>query len=174
MRTRVGYCGGTKDNPTYSSLGDHTETTQIDFDPAVISYEKILQRVWEEHDPTAAPYSRQYMAAIFFDGDEQKKLAEASRDRVAKRLGKPVQTKLLPLERFWRAEDYHQKYYLRGNAALMRHFDAKTLVDSIAAARANGFLGGHGSEAEFKAERDALKLTPELGRALAALIAGRK
>lgn len=130
--------------------------------------------MWEEHDPTAAPYSRQYMAAIFTDGDAQKKVAEASRDQAAKRLGKPIQTKILPLGRFWRAEDYHQKYYLRSNPALMRHFDAKGFVDSTGAARANGFAGGHGSEKEFKKESESLKLTPELGKALAELVAGRK
>jgi peptide-methionine (S)-S-oxide reductase len=74
------------------------------------------------------------MAAIFTDGAEQKKLAEASRDQTAKRLGKPVQKKLLAASQFWRAEDYHQKYYLRSNPALMRHFDAKGFVDSTAAA----------------------------------------
>ena len=56
-RTRVGYSGGTRENPTYTALGDHTETLQIDFDPSVVSYRDLLAIFWAGHDPSAKPWS---------------------------------------------------------------------------------------------------------------------
>ncbi len=66
VRTRVGYAGGTKRNPTYYNLGDHTETIQIDYDPTYVSYRELLDIFWESHDPAARPWSRQYMAVVFY------------------------------------------------------------------------------------------------------------
>ena len=81
IRTRVGYAGGAKENPTYHNLGDHTETLQIDYDSSKISYEKLLELFWEEHDPTSRSWSRQYKAVVFYHDEEQKRLAIAGRDR---------------------------------------------------------------------------------------------
>ena len=62
IRTRVGYAGGTKKNPAYHNLGDHTETIQIDYDPTKISFEKLLETFWDSHNPAQRSWSRQYMS----------------------------------------------------------------------------------------------------------------
>ena len=170
IRTRVGYAGGTKKNPTYTDLGDHTETIQIDFDPSRVTYRRLLEIFWKEHTPTAKPWSRQYMAAVFTHSDAQRRAVEETRDAIAAESAKPVRTQILGFTGFTRAEDYHQKYRLRNSAALMKRFQAlypndRDFVDSTAAARANGVLSGYGSKEQFEAE--ALKLPPALREALA-------
>lgn len=168
LRTRVGYAGGRKENPTYHDLGDHTETTEIDFDPAKISYAKLLEVFWSTHNPCATPWSRQYMSAIFTHDEEQRRLATESRDREGARRGSKIHT-LIAAGRFWRAEDYHQKYELRQNDDLMKEFrahypDERAFTDSTAAARANGYLGGNGTLEGLRDEIDRLGLSAE-GRA---------
>ncbi len=85
VRTRVGYTGGTKKNPTYHDLEGHSEAVQVDYDPAVISYETLLAIFWDSHDPASPAFSPQYMSAVFTHNDQQKRLAEESRG--AKRQG---------------------------------------------------------------------------------------
>lgn len=150
MRTRVGYAGGTQQNPTYYNLGDHTETIQIDYDPEQITYAELLDVFWDSHDPTAPSWSRQYMSAIFFENSEQQRLAEASKQQAEERLGRPLYTEILSLDRFYLAEDYHQKYYLRRSQELMAALqtvypDDADMVNSTAAARLNGYVGGYGT-----------------------------
>ena len=82
----MGYCGGTKDKPSYYSLGDHTEAITIDYDPEVLSYEDLLGYFWRGHRCSSVNSSRQYRNAVFYRNDTQKSLAEASRDAEAKRL----------------------------------------------------------------------------------------
>lgn len=164
VRTRVGYAGGAKENPTYHNLGDHTETLQVDYDPSKISYEKLLELFWEEHDPTSRSWSRQYKAVVFYHDEEQKRSALASRDRLAARKGKAIHTEVLPYSRFYAAEDYHQKYYLRGHRQILKQFQqhypqAAELMNSTAAARVNGYLGGYGSSASLKADIDRMGLS---------------
>lgn len=71
IRTRVGYAGGSKENPTYYSLGDHSETIQIDYDPTQISYGQLLEVFWNSHNPTYEPWSRQYMSIIFYHSEDR-------------------------------------------------------------------------------------------------------
>ncbi|MBI5368619.1 MAG: peptide-methionine (S)-S-oxide reductase [Planctomycetes bacterium] len=173
VRTRVGYAGGKHSDPTYHDLGDHTETTEIDFDPTRITYGQLLDLFWESHNPCAAAWSRQYMSAIFYHGEEQRRLACASRDRVAAARGEQVTTEIAPAGRFTVAEDYHQKYSLRNTLELMREFKrfypgARDFINSTAAARVNGYLGGHGTRAQLEAELPSLGLSPEAGRLLLA------
>jgi len=160
----VGYAGGTKKNPTYYSLGDHTETIQIDYDPMVISYGKLLDVFWDSHNPGSPSWSRQYMAAIFFHGGEQKRLALLSKDRM-KQQKKKIYTKILPLTEFYYAEDYHQKHSLRSDRDLMREFNAmyplyEDFINSTAAARINGYLSGYGSFEDLKDELPSFGLCP--------------
>ena len=75
IRTRVGYTGGNKENPTYRTLGDHTESIEVDYDPGIISYADLLKVFWRSHDPGSRSWSRQYIAAIFYHNEEQKKQA---------------------------------------------------------------------------------------------------
>jgi peptide-methionine (S)-S-oxide reductase len=166
VRTRVGYAGGRKQNPTYYNLGDHTETVQVDYDPAQTSYEQLLAVFWATHNSCAQTGSRQYMSAVFYANDTQKKIALETRDREQARRRARIATEILPVEAFYVAEDYHQKYLLREEASLMREFQAmypgpKDFRNSTAAARVNGYLGGHGSEQMIRKEIDQLGLSPE-------------
>lgn len=164
IRTRVGYTGGSTPHPTYRNLADHTESIQIDYDPQVLSYTDLLHVFWRSHRPDRAGGSRQYMSAIFYSDGKQKAAALESKQQAAARLGAPVATEILPLQTFTRAEDYHQKYYLRGNLEIMQEFaamypDARDFTDSTAAARINGYLGGHGKVQSLENEIDRLGLS---------------
>jgi methionine-S-sulfoxide reductase len=164
VRTRVGYSGGQQKDPTYRSIGDHSETIQIDYDPARISYKKLLYIFWQSHDPTHRAWSRQYMSAIFYHNDEQQKLALETRTFEEKQRNKKIQTEILPLAEFYLAEDYHQKYQLRGQRDLMKEFKAMyprniDFINSTAAARVNGYIGGHGTPEEVKASIENLGLS---------------
>ena len=166
----MGYAGGEKEHPRYYDLGDHTETAEVDFDPNRIGYEELLQTFWEGHDPAGRSWSRQYMSAIFYKNDDQRKTAAKSMAALAVKSGKTIRTKILPAGPFYRAEDYHQKYMLRQNAALIKEFagmypKADALTDSAAAARVNGFLGGFGTKMMLEKEIDDYGLTAE-GKAL--------
>lgn len=177
VRTRVGYAGGTTENPTYARVGDHAETVEIDYDPSRISYGNLLDVFWAGHDPTERPWHRQYMSAIFYRNDEQKRLAERSKDREAKRIGKPIHTGILAANAFTPAEEYHQKRFLRGRPELMKEFrafypDPRDLVSSTAAARVNGYLGGNGTLAGLKGEIDVLGLSPAGRKTLLAIVQG--
>ncbi len=162
----MGYAGGEKENPTYRDLGDHAETLQIDYDPDVISYEDLLRVFWKHHDPTRASWSRQYMSAVFYHDEDQKRMASETKARTAEQTGRKIHTEILPAETFYRAEDYHQKYRLRQDRILMREFNriystGRAFTDSTAAARINGYLGGHRTRKRLASEIDRLGLSPK-------------
>ncbi len=128
-----------------------------------MSYAELLDVFWTAHRPTSRSFSRQYMSAIFAHDDEQLRLAGESRDRLQAALG-TIYTRIEPLERFYMAEDYHQKYRLRNEAALYRemrgHYpDAGDFRDSTASARLNGYLDGNGTCAELEAEIESYGLS---------------
>ena len=104
VRTRVGYAGGQTKDPTYRSIGDHSETIQIDYDPTRLSYRKLLSIFWQSHDPTSPAWSRQYMSAIFYHNDEQRMLALETRALEEKRRNKRIQTEIVPFGKFYLAE----------------------------------------------------------------------
>ena len=177
IRTRVGYTGGNKENPTYRALGDHTESIEVDYDPGIISYEDLLKIFWRSHDPGSRSWSRQYMSAIFYHNEEQKKLALESRKREEAKTGGKMYTEIAPASRFYRAEDYHQKYYLRQRPELIRELKAiypsnEDFQDSTVAARLNGYLAVKGSYAAIQAELGDL-LPPEESRKLLDIVQGR-
>jgi peptide-methionine (S)-S-oxide reductase len=176
IRTRVGYTGGTKQNPTYHNLGDHTETVEIDYDPTIISYEKLLDIFWRSHQPGQASFRPQYKSAVFYHSARQEALALKSRDHVAARLKSPVYTEILPAGKFTLAEDYHQKYSLRQMPDLLAEFSAvyptrEALVSSTAAARVNGYVAGYGTPEEFQADIAGLGLSPAARQRLETLMA---
>ena len=179
IRTRVGYSGGTRKKPTYHDLGDHSESIQIDFDSTRLSYERLLDIFWKAHDPTSKSWTRQYRAALFFHGEEHKKAALESREREAARLKGKIKTEVLPATEFYPAEDYHQKYYLQQDRLLLKEFQAmvpstRDFVNSTAAARVNGYLGGYGSGADLKEELDQLGLSDASRRKLLDAVSSRR
>jgi peptide-methionine (S)-S-oxide reductase len=165
VRTRVGYAGGKKRNPTYHSLGDHTETLQIDYDPGRISYQDLLDIFWNSHNPTRGSWSRQYMAAVFYHNESQQALAQASKAEQAAEKGQ-ITTEIIPATQFYLAEDYHQKYMLRHTAELLDELRAiypnfGDFVNSTATARVNGYVSGYGDLAQLQAEVASLGLSPQ-------------
>ena len=116
-----GYTGGHVDKPTYRQVCNgttgHAEVVQIEFNPAVISYEKILDVFWQCHDPTTLnrqgpDAGTQYRSAIFFHSPEHRAAAEQSKDRAnAALFGGGIVTEIVPLRQFFVAEDYHQDYF---------------------------------------------------------------
>lgn len=174
IKTRVGYSGGKKKDPTYRRIGDHSETIQIDYDPASISYDKLLEIFWRNHDPTHRAWSRQYKSAIFYHDEKQFRLALETKALEEKRRGKKIQTEILPFDRFYLAEDYHQKYQLRRQKELMEEFQAMysqniDFVNSTGAARVNGYVSGHGTPEEIKANLKNLGLSDEGQKRLLAI-----
>ena len=148
VRTRVGYAGGTTQNPTYHNLGDHTETILIDYDPTQISYQELLDIYWDSHNPTGQPWSRQYMSITFYHDSDQRELAMESKQREETSLRRQVHTEIIPFSKFYLAEDYHQKYDLQQEPELMEELSTiypnfADFLDSTAVARINGYLGGH-------------------------------
>lgn len=109
ISVRVGYSGGTKVNPTYHDLDDHTEVVEIKFDPIEVSYEDLLYHFWSQHNPTF-PTKTQYKSVIFFHEDNQKAAGIRIREEVQKNYEMPVVTEIIPAEEFYQAEEYHQKY----------------------------------------------------------------
>lgn len=173
VRTRVGYAGGTKERPTYHSLGDHTEVVQVDFDPTQTTYGVLLSIFWQSHNPTTKPYGRQYMSLILTADDAQQRQAELSRDQIEAQRGK-VFTEIKPLANFYLAEDYHQKYYLTRVPLLASELRAKlSFVDSLVVARINGFVAGFGTKVMLEHELAEFGLSEDSARKLRAVVASQ-
>ena len=130
-KTVVGYSGGTEPNPTYelvtSEKTNYRESIEVTYDPAKISYEQLLDIYWKQIDPTQADgqftdIGPSYRAAIFYGSDDDKKIAEVSKQKLAQsgKFKKSIVTEILPAMRFYPAEDYHQKYYQQNP----EHFEA--------------------------------------------------
>ncbi|HVO62833.1 MAG TPA: peptide-methionine (S)-S-oxide reductase MsrA [Terriglobales bacterium] len=121
LSTRVGYIGGNTKNPTYKDVctdgTGHAEAVEVEYDPAKISYDQLLNVFWENHDPTTPnrqgpDWGSQYRSAIFFHTPEQEQQAKASKDAWNKsgRLRNKIVTQIVPATDFYEAEDYHQQY----------------------------------------------------------------
>lgn len=117
--TAVGYEGGTMPNPTYRDVCSrgtgHAEVVQVEFDPAEVSYEELLEVFWRGHDPTTLnrqgpDVGDQYRSTIFFHSPEQQKAAHVSLEAAQGRFRRPIVTRVEPATDFWEAEDYHQQY----------------------------------------------------------------
>lgn len=117
-----GYTGGHLENPTYeqvcSQTTGHTEAVEIIYDPTIISYETLVELYWQQTDPTDAfgqfqDRGESYRPVIFYNNEEQRIIAEKSKERLAKsqRFSRPIVTKIEPTQTFYPAEDYHQHYY---------------------------------------------------------------
>ena len=122
ISTTSGYTGGHPANPSYEQVSHggtgHAEAVEIVYDPAKVSYDKLLDVFWHNIDPLAkdrqfCDHGDQYRSAIFYHGDEQRALAEASKAAVQKRFQQPIQTAVVPAGPFYKAEEYHQDYYLK-------------------------------------------------------------
>lgn len=122
MDTTVGYTGGTLANPRYEDVKTgrtgHAESLQIEFDPAKVSYDEILDHFFRLHDPTTRNQQgndrgTQYRSAIFYHDEKQREAAEHARARAQAKWPRPIVTEIVPLTKFWPAEDSHQDYLQR-------------------------------------------------------------
>ncbi len=132
ISTSVGYTGGKMENPTYkdvcSDKTGHAEAVEVIYDPSQVSYEKLLEVFWDNHDPTTLnrqgpDFGTQYRSAIFYHTPEQEKAAIASKEALDKsgKFKRPIVTEIVPASEYYRAEEYHQQYYeKRGMAPACR------------------------------------------------------
>lgn len=120
ISTRVGYTGGTKENPSYEDVSSgstgHIEAIEVTYDSKKVSLEKLLDVFWKNIDPFDSKgqfcdKGPQYISAFFYANDEEKTVFEKSKSDVQKKLNQPIVTQALPLKKFYPAEDYHQMYY---------------------------------------------------------------
>ena len=114
-----GYAGGHKENPTYEEVCEkttgHAEVVQVEYDPTKVTYKEIIDLFWEAHDPTTLnrqgnDVGPQYRSIILYHNDEQKKIAEASKEVAQKGWKDPIVTEIVPLKKFYVAEAYHQNF----------------------------------------------------------------
>jgi peptide-methionine (S)-S-oxide reductase len=117
---QVGYMGGTTANPTYRDVctdrTGHAEVCEVTFDPARVSYDQLLDAFWSMHNPTlrnrqGPDVGTQYRSAIFFHSPEQQAAAEASKKKHQPKYSRPIATEITPASTFYRAEEYHQRYF---------------------------------------------------------------
>jgi peptide-methionine (S)-S-oxide reductase len=130
VATTSGYTGGHVQNPTYEQVSSggtgHFESVKVDYDPAKVTYAQLLDAYWRNIDPLDArgqfcDKGSQYLSAIFVATPEEEALAKASKEKVAAKLGKPIQTKILPASAFYPAEAYHQNFHVT-NAARYKFY----------------------------------------------------
>ncbi len=124
LKTTAGYTGGKFENPSYedvcSDSTGHAEAVQVEFNPKQVTYEELLNVFWSSHDPTqwhrqGPDIGSQYRSAIFYHNEFQKKAAISSKEKLEKsgNYKKPIVTEIVPASKFWPAEEYHQKYWLK-------------------------------------------------------------
>jgi peptide-methionine (S)-S-oxide reductase len=121
-----GYSGGYTENPTYkdvcSSATGHAEVVEVEYDTSKVSYEELLEVFWNNHDPTqlnrqGPDVGTQYRSVIFFYTPEQEDAARASKERAQSRFKNPIVTEIRPASKFYRAEEYHQRYFEKNRLA---------------------------------------------------------
>lgn len=128
IETAVGYSGGHTENPTYRDVctdeTGHAEVVQVTYDPAKVTFSQLLDVFWQTHDPTQVnrqgpDVGTQYRTAIFFHSPEQEETAKKSRAALeaSGKLRRPIATEIVPAGKFYRAEEYHQKYLQKRGAA---------------------------------------------------------
>lgn len=158
VRTRVGYAGGTKSDPSYEVLGDHTEVVQVDYDPGRVTFEELLEQAFDAHTPLEQSRKRQYQHILFVESDDQRAQLRAYLDTSGYDPER-IETRLERLSEFHLAEPYHQKFNLSGARWATDPFDEAgydeaAIRESPAAAKLNGHLGGHKVDVPFLRERD--------------------
>jgi len=151
IQTSVGYAGGKKKHPTYQNLGDHTEVVQIQYDPCRITFKQLLSLFWKNHNPSIF-YQKQYWSIIFYITEEQKLVAQDFLQLYEKESLATVYTQIIPLEEYYHAESYHQKYTLQTHPWLIVAVNvrsAKELIQSQVCTKFNGFLSSYGTHDEL-------------------------
>lgn len=150
VSTLVGYTGGSEEAPTYEQVSSHRtghrEAIEVVYDPAVVGYKQLLQLFWRNIDPTQedgqfADRGHHYTTAIFYTSAEQEREARASKEALEQsgKFSRPIATAILPASKFWPAEEYHQKFYLKSRA----HYEAYKEGSGRAGYIRRNWGGGH-------------------------------
>lgn len=125
----VGYSGGTTNNPTYKEVctdkTGHAEVVQVTYDPSIVSYEELLEKFWDIHNPTTLnrqgwDIGTQYRSVVFYHNEDQRLAAIKLKQKLDKsgKYKKPIVTEITPASEFYRAEEYHQRYYEKTNNSI--------------------------------------------------------
>lgn len=133
VSTQVGYMGGSTENPTYEQIctdrTGHAEAVEVEYDPSRVGYEELLGTFWQWHDPTTLnrqgpDVGSQYRSTVFFYDAGQEQSARRSKQILeeAKAFKRPIVTEIAPAGKFWRAEEYHQKYLEKNPGGYCSHF----------------------------------------------------
>lgn len=170
IRTRVGYAGGSKLNPTYQAIGDQTETIEIEYDPEKISYNELLEIFFSSHNPYRQNYSRQYASLILYNNQKQQELAVKMKEKLEAASGREIKTEIKELKKFYLAEDYHQKFRLQQQRAFKENYlnklSMEEFINSPAVTKVNGYLTGNGKRTNIIENLGRLGLTEKLQKRL--------
>ena len=147
VSTRVGFSGGTFPSPSYSAIGDHVETVEVLYNPAVITYPELLRHFWRHHNSRAKPIFRQYASAIFCVEKAQLDIAKKERKAWQAHGEEEVLTAILPAREFFPAAENHQKYYLQQDTVLFSGLPEKDRLHTLLATKLNAISGRAGDRA---------------------------
>lgn len=158
VRTRTGYAGGTTPDPTHKNMADHTETVEVDYNPALVTYQELLEVFFQSHNPNRKPYrQREYISLILYHDEKQKEAAERKKLEKERIAGEEVKTEISPYSGFTVAKERQQKWHIKRNKEAIKrlgqlYVTADQLLDSTLAARMNGLAKGYGSLEKVKSE----------------------
>jgi peptide methionine sulfoxide reductase msrA/msrB len=163
-RTKVGYCGGTTEKPTYRSIGDHTESLLVEYCPATTSYRDLLRAFFKYHQPNKTRLLKQYESIIFpSNGEEYEQALEIKGEFERKQKFKCATTIQMSCpSKFTTAEEYHQKYYLRQNLDIMDYLQDKLSLDPNSEAFTFGMLSTKLNAYMVTEDRSSMKATIRL------------
>lgn len=176
-RTRVGYCGGIEDNPSYRNIKDYSEAFEFDYDGDLITYDSIIETFWYSHTPENRTGKTQYKSIIFYRNQEEKIIAENSRKRFENQVGRSFNTEIKPLSKFYLAENYHQKFFLQNVQDIRKDFieiypNIMDFINSTSAMKVNSYCKGNGILKRLKEEIESFGLSSQGEKALLDIVEG--
>lgn len=177
IKTRVGYAGGTKENPSYHNLGDHTEAIEVDFDPNIITYSEILDWYFSNPNTCRVSYSTQYDSIIFYRDENQKSIAVSKKEEYSEKYSIKLPVRVKAYEKFYLAENYHQKYYLQLVKDVFNEYKSiyPNLIDftnSTATMMVNSYIKGRGTIDMLKKDINKLGLSDKGKHTLLEIVEG--
>ncbi|EPY6470179.1 peptide-methionine (S)-S-oxide reductase [Clostridium sporogenes] len=177
IKTYVGYTGGNTLFPTYNSIGDHLETVEIYYNSSKITFENLLIVFEKNHNYTTRPSLSQYNSAILYNNENEKELCLNWKKSKEEELNKEVLTKISPIEKFYYAEFYHQKYYVQLEPVIMSNLRSKfstgnDLISSPLCHKLNAYLAGYGSLKELNNEIKDFNLSKDAKNRLLSIVEG--
>ncbi|MHB9924920.1 peptide-methionine (S)-S-oxide reductase [Clostridium botulinum] len=177
VKTYVGYTGGNTLFPTYNSIGDHLETLEVHYDSSKIDFQNLLTIFEKNHNYTVRPNLLQYYSAIFYNNENEKELCLDWKKNKKEELKTEVLTKISPIEKFYYAEFYHQKYYVQLEPVIMSNLRSKfstgnDLISSPLCHKLNAYLAGYGSLKELNKKIEDFNLSQDAKNRLLSIVEG--